>query len=225
MTAVRTDPGLVAEVSGLGPARYTFLPAGFTDNQVATGHVIFQGFSAENSGSTDNSLSTEGQQTGPAAGATIASLVLPAGTYVVSWTVGLGSGAVAAADTNNMQLTGLAAPLTAIIPAVANTEVPQPQVTLTTTGVTIAVKAIALATATAVYEAQLVATPVAAGFVRVYDGRGGPTSQIATCFLAELQSETEYLGDSGIECQRGLWVAATAASIALTVWYIVIQDE
>lgn len=225
MTAVRTDPGLVTEVSGLGPARYTFLPAGFTNGEVATGHVIFQGFSAENSGSADNSLTAENSVTGPAAGATITSLVLPAGTWVINWTVGLGSGAVAAADTNNMELTGLAAPLVAIIPAVANTQVPQPQVTLTTTGVTIAVKAIALATATAIYEAQLVATPVAAGFLRCYDGRSLPTSQISTCFLAELQSETEYLGDSGIECQRGLYVAATASSIAVTVWYLVIQDE
>lgn len=225
MTVVRSDPGLVADVSSLGPARYSFLPAGFADNQVATGHVIFQGFSAENSGATDNSLTAENSVTGPAAGATIASLVLPAGTWVISWTVGLGAGAVAAADTNNMELTGPAAPLVAIIPAVANTQVPQPPVTLTTTGVTVAVKAIALATATAVYEAQIVATPVAAGFVRFYDGRGAATSQVATSALGELASETEYLGDSGLELQRGLWVVATSPSIALTVWYLVVQDE
>lgn len=225
MTAVRTDSGLVIDVTSLGPAKHSYLAPGFVAQNVWTGHGILLGFSAENPGAVDNSLSAEATVTGPAAGATIASLVLPAGTWSISWTVGFGSGAVAAADTNNMQLTGPASALTAVIPAVANTEVPQPPVVLTTAGVTVAVKAIALGTATAVYEAQIVATPVANSALRLYDGRGAATAQVAVSQLAPLASETEWLGDSGTEIKQGLWAAAPAGGIAVTVFYLVLQDE
>lgn len=213
------------DVTSLGPAKHSFLPAGFPAQNVFTGHGILLGFSAENPGSADNALTAENTVTGPAAGATIASLVLPAGTWAVSWTVGYGSGAVAAAEQNNMQLTGPASPLTALVPAVANTEVPQQQVVLTTAGVTVAVKAIALGTATAVYEAQIVATPVAAGLLRVYDGRGAATAQVAVSSLQPLASETEWLGDSGTEIKQGLWAVAPAGGIAVTFFYLVLQDE
>ena len=225
MTVVRTDSGLVADVASLGPAKHSFLAAGFPAQNVFTGHGILLGFSAENSGATDNSLTASATVTGPAAGATIASIVLPAGTWQVGWTVGYGAGAVAAAEANNMQLTGSAAPVTAIIPAVANQQVIQQAVVFTTAGTTLAVKAINLATATAQYEAELVATPLVAGFMRLFDGRSGPTAQVATSQLPELGSQTEWLGDTGVELKQGLWVAATAPSIAVAVFYIVLQDE
>lgn len=225
MTVVRTDSGLVADVASLGPAKHSFLAAGFPAQNVFTGHGVLLGFSAENSGSADNSLTNSATVTGPAAGATIASIVLPAGTWLIGWTVGYGAGAVAAAEQNNMQLTGLAANLPAIIPGVANQQVIQQQVTLTTAGTTIAVKAIGAGTATAQYEAELTATPLVAGFVRCFDGRGAATAQVTTSQLPELGSQTEWLGDTGTEIKQGLWVAATAPSIAITVFYIVIQDE
>lgn len=225
MTLVRTDPGLVADVASLGPATIRFLPAGSPAQGVASGHVILLGFSAENSGSADNSLAGEGTATGPAAGATIASVVVPAGTYVVSWTVGYGAGAVAAAELNNMQLTGGPSNVVALIPAVANQQQAQAQVTVTTAGATLAVKAIGAGTATAVYEAQLVVTPVAAGFVRLYDGQNAPTVQAVTSFLAELATETEWFGDQGIELERGLYVAPSVSSIAITLYFVIVQDE
>jgi len=215
----------VADVASLGPAKHSFLAAGFPAQNVFTGHGILLGYSAENSGNTDNSLDNEGTVTGPAAGATIASIVLPAGTWVISWTVGFGAGAVAAADANNMQLTGIPTTLNAIIPAVANTQQIQQQVTFTTAGTTIAVKAIGAGTGTANYVAQLVATPTSAGFLRLYDGRQAPTTQVATAFLQEIASESEWFGDSGTELEYGLWVAATANSIAVTLFYIVLQDN
>jgi hypothetical protein len=48
---------------------------------------------------------------------------------------------------------------------------------------------------------------------------------VTTAFLAEIASESEWLGDSGTEIKQGLWVAATANSIAVTLFYIVLQDE
>lgn len=225
MTSQRSDSGADTDLTGLGPGGYVNLPAGFGSQQVLAGHGILVGYSWENSGSADNSITAEGTVTGPAAGATIASVVLPQGTWLISWTVGFGSGAVAAADTNNMQLTGLSGgSFVAVIPAVANTEVPQPQAEFTGAA-TIAVKAIALATATAVYEAQIVATPVTAGFVRIFDGAQQAGLQVATSYLPGPGFDTQSLPDKGIELKRGLVVAATSASIQGTVWFIALQDD
>lgn len=104
-----------------------------------------------------------GTATGPAAGGTIASVALPAGTFLVSWSVGLGAGAVAAADFDNMQLTLGAFALGSLNPAVANTVSPQSPAQLVGPG-TLAVKAIGAATATANYSAQISAAPVNSGY-------------------------------------------------------------
>lgn len=225
MTVQRSDSGQASDLTGLGPGGYVNLAAGFAPQEVLAGHGILVGYSWENSGSTANAIQAEGTVTGPAAGATIAQVVLSQGLWLISWTVGFGSGAVAAADTNNMQLTGqTGGPLTALIPAVANTEVPQPQVEFTGAA-TVAVKAIALATATAVYEAQIVATPVTAGFARIFDGAQQAGLQVATSYLPGPGFDTQSLPDKGIELKRGLYVAATSASITGTVWFIALQDD
>lgn len=225
MSVQRSDSGADSDLTSLGPGGYVNLAAGFAAGEVYAGHAILVGYSWENSGSADNSITAEATVTGPAAGATIAQVVLPQGTWLISWTVGLGSGAVAAADTNNMQLTGLSGgSLVAIIPAVANTEVSQPGAEFTGAA-TIAVKAIALATATAIYEAQIVATPVVAGFARIYDGAQQAGLQVATSYLPGPGFDTQSLPDKGIELKRGLYVAATSASITGTVWFIALQDS
>jgi hypothetical protein len=220
VTIARSDPGLVVDAASLGPAKRSFLPAGFTNGQVFTGLGILLGFSAENSGATDNSLDAAGQVTGPAANAVIASLVLPAGTYVVSWQVGYGPGAVAAVENDNMQLRGVPTPLTALIQPVANVEAAQTPVTFTTAGTTISVNAIAAGTATAQYEAQMVATPVVAGFARLYDSSQGTANQLASSYLGQVGSETEWFGDAGVQLLRGLFVAVTSPSIAIAVYYV-----
>lgn len=98
--------------------------------------------------------------TGPAAGTTIASVVLPAGTFLADWLTSYGAGAVAAADANNMQLLlGATVLLTSLSPAVANTVDQQATVQVVGPG-TLAVKTIGAATATANYAAQISATPV-----------------------------------------------------------------
>lgn len=107
------------------------------------------------------SAAVEGNATGPGALATIgtASVLLQPGTYTADWEVGFGAGAVAAADANNFRLFGIPAPVQAIIPAVANTTVPQQPVTFTlTTATTVGIQAIGAGTATANYSAQLTIT-------------------------------------------------------------------
>lgn len=225
MTAIRSDSGLTQDASALGPAGFANLAAGFPAQEVFAGHCILKGYSWENSGSADNSITAEGNATGPAAGATIAQVVLPQGTYLISWIVGYGAGAVAAAEQDNMQLTGLpGGNVTAIIPEVASQQVQQATVEFTGAA-TVAVKAIGAGTATAVYEAQIVAVPVTAGFVRIYDGQPAVGLQVAASYLPGPGSETRSTGTEGIELQRGLYVAATSASITGTVYFIALQDQ
>lgn len=103
----------------------------------------------------------EGSQTSPAAGTTIASVLVGPGTYSVSWEVSLG-GTVAAADANNFQLTDGTKSLTSVNPAAAGGPYPQETEVFVEAGAiaTIAVKNIALATTGAIYSAQMVVTPV-----------------------------------------------------------------
>lgn len=155
------------------------------------------------------SLTKQGTATGPGALATIASIAsVPAGTYSIEWTVGYGSGAVAAAEQNNMQLAGLpGGVLPAIIPAVANTTQPQQTVqdVVLTAPTTITVQSIGAGTATAVYEGQLVITPIAAG--------AGPTTVTLQLGDRILQfppaSGVQSLNDLKLEMQRDDVIALT----------------
>jgi len=99
---------------------------------------------------------SSGFVTGPGALATITSVVLQPGTYTANWIVGFGAGAVAAADANNFRLFGIPVPQQAVIPAVANTTVPQTPVTFTITSqTTIGIQSIGAGTGTANYAAEL----------------------------------------------------------------------
>lgn len=106
------------------------------------------------------SQSNEGTVTSPAAGATIASLTLPAGEYSISWLVGV-TGTIGAPEVNNFELTNGAA-LVAQSVNESSTTVNYPQaaqqVTIPAGGATVAVKAVGLGTVAAVYAAQLTAT-------------------------------------------------------------------
>jgi len=108
------------------------------------------------------SQQTEGSVTSPAAGATIASLTLPAGDWQLAWQVMVDiNGAVA--DDDNFGLFSGAVQLVGSESGHAP-GVPYPQepveVSLGAAGGTVAVKAIALGTVTAVYVAQLAAVPL-----------------------------------------------------------------
>lgn len=104
---------------------------------------------------------TEGSATSPAAGATIASLVLPSGGWTLTWIVQV-SGTVGAPEINNFQLFNGATLLDTSVNGNA-VGVPYQQlaseVQIPVGGATVAVKNNVLATVGAVYAAQLVATP------------------------------------------------------------------
>lgn len=114
------------------------------------------------------SLENEARVASPAAGATIASLALTGGEWIVSWIVAL-DGTVAAADENNFILTnGAATVAQSVNPGAVGGPWPQETQTVEVAfgGATVAVKALAAGTAGAGYSASLVATP--AGNVTAY---------------------------------------------------------
>lgn len=114
------------------------------------------------------SATGEGAVTNPGAGAAIASTpVVQPGTYTVTGTVYV-SGTVTGADGNNMKVSGTGSQVEILAyPGVANAPVPFSVVITTTAAGAITVAAVGAASgAAAVYDAVLVATPVATGTVR-----------------------------------------------------------
>lgn len=107
------------------------------------------------------SLENEARVAAPAAGATIASLALTGGEWVIQWIVAL-DGTVAAADENNFILTnGATTVAQSVNPGAVGGPWPQESQTVEVGfgGATVAVKALGAGTAGSGYSASLVATP------------------------------------------------------------------
>ena len=103
----------------------------------------------------------EGQQTSPAAGTTIVSLVLPSGGWTLNWLVQV-SGTVGAPEQDNFALVSAGTQLDVSINGIVAGQPYQQQaaqVQIPVGGATVLVRNVALATVGAVYAAQLVATP------------------------------------------------------------------
>lgn len=153
-----TDRGLVYSVRRLSAS-------GFTAGTVTAYNNGIEPVAAWTNNPLASTSNITGSVTSPGAGATIAQLQLPVGSYTVSWTVQL-SGTLGAADTNNFVLaqTGTGAPgnvLTAINSPTANT-FPQLPVTVTSTNANnfVKINTVGAGTVGAVYNAQMTITPI-----------------------------------------------------------------
>jgi hypothetical protein len=112
--------------------------------------------SAANPGSQNQSNGTVGTQATPAAGTTITSQAVGAGTYTVQWSVQISTATATLA--NNFGLYNGATLVATSMNSLAVGTYPQPPVTMVlSAGATIAIKAIASET-TATYVAQLITT-------------------------------------------------------------------
>lgn len=136
--------------------------------------------------STATPQDASGNVVAPAAGVDIVALTgLPAGTYVIEWTVGL-QGAAAAADADNFQLYDTAGNLLVSVNPGAAGDYPQLQTEVTVTaGAKIAVKSIGAGTAAVTYIADLVITP---------------TGEVET--IVELQDGSNVLGEATFRGER-----------------------
>jgi hypothetical protein len=124
---------------------------------------------------TDVTVDVSGNVVAPGAAATIATTAaLPAGTYTVTWEVGL-QGAAAAADSNNFQLVTTAGPVLASVNPGAAGAYPQPSTEVTVlAGQTVSIKSIGAGTAGVTYSAALSLDPTGQieTIVEVQDGNG-----------------------------------------------------
>ena len=165
------------------------------DQTILQGGGILSGWSLRDVNSTAPAA-VSGSVVAPAAGADIAALTgLAAGTYTVSWSVGL-VGAAAAADADNFELYDTAGNILASINPGAAGDYPQVGVEVTiAAGAKIAVKAIAVGTAGVTYTAQIAI--ITDGEVQtVCELQDGNNVLGEVAFSAD-KAITEHFGDNG----------------------------
>lgn len=123
----------------------------------------------------DATVDNSGSVVAPGAAATIATTAaLPAGTYAVTWSVGL-QGAAAAADANNFQLVDTAGQvLVSVNPGAAGDYIQAATEVTVLAGQTVSVKSVGAGTAGVTYSADLSLDPTQAieTIVEIQDGSG-----------------------------------------------------
>lgn len=138
----------------------------------------------------------DGTQAAPPANTIIAnSATLPAGDYLVAWTVELEGTVAQGTDNDNFQLRANAATqAVSVNPAVAGTYPQQSQVIRLTASGTIAIRNTLAGTAGSTYRAQIVITPSAPAQALIQDNQ-----QIVGTMGAQFGfSDTEFLDEEGI---------------------------
>jgi hypothetical protein len=153
---VNMGPGYVWTIYGGSPGEQISVQA-FTTPQMAQ--------SVPGPAGTAASTSATGSAADPIAGTVIASVALPAGTYVLNWDLIMG-GTVSGADQRNVQLL-VGATSVQIANNGSNGGVTYPQVPVTIVvpagGATVALATIGAGSGTATYNVQMTATPALAG--------------------------------------------------------------
>jgi hypothetical protein len=167
----------------------------------------------------DTLANVSGSAVAPAAGATIVTTpALAAGTYVVTWTVGL-QGAAAAADANNFQLfNGAAAVEVSVNPGVAG-EFPQAQAVFTvTSGATVSIKAVGAGTAAVTYSADLNLTPdgVVETIIELVSG----ADTVGVIGLSDATADTAWFGPAGPCLNNGLTLNVVAGACKGSVYVV-----
>lgn len=204
----------------VGGVQSLTVPLTSTNTTPIQGGGIFAGWSLRDA-IADTAASAEGSVVAPAAGAVIASQVIPnVGTYTVKWTVGL-QGAAAAADANNFQLfNGAAAVDVSINPGAAG-EYAQADVVLNVAaGSAVSVKAVGAGTAGVTYSAQISVIPngLIETVVEITDGQ----TVLGEVSLTDISSDTRWFGPAG-PCFEGA-VTLTAISGAFKGCIFVIPN-
>lgn len=173
-----------------------------TTQAIMPGSGVLAGWSIREA-VADTLANVSGNVVAPGAGAAIVTTpALAAGTYVVTWTVGL-QGAAAAADSNNFQLfNGAAAVEVSVNPGAAG-EYPQAQAVFTVAaGATVSVKAVGAGTAGVTYSADLNVTPdgVVETIIELVSG----ADTVGEIGLTDATADTRWFGPDGPILQNGL---------------------
>ncbi len=193
----------------------------FFNQDLLGGPVRLLGWSL-NDGAATNGLTQTGTANAPAAGATIASISLSSGEYLVKWTVEL-TGTPGAADVDNVALfTGPTQIATSInLGAVGNYPQNDAQATVIVGPSALTAKAIGNAAVGSVYKVTLNITAINGSSCNVQDGN----MNVLSLNLPQGGSDTRWIGDIGIEFHTSVSVQATLGVIQGALFCLLGGDD
>lgn len=172
--------------------------------------------------SADVTVDKSGSVVAPGAAATIATTVaLPAGTYMVTWSVGL-QGAAAAADANNFQLVTTAGQVAVSVnPGVAGDYLQAATEVTVLAGQTVSIQSIGAGTAGVTYSANLSLDPTQAieTIVEIQDGSG----IIGEASFQSNRSVTNDLGFPGVILSGQITLHVVSGKVTGAVY--VVSDQ
>ena len=187
-----------------------------TGQKIANGKCSLAGWSLRTV-ATQTSVETQGQANAPAANTAIATLLVPAGEWVITWTVMVG-GTVGAPEINNFELLQNAV----LVVGSENgnsVDLPYSQMAVTISvpagGQNVTINNVLLATVGSVYFAELAASPV--GGVAIAEITSG-SNVVAEIALAVGQADTRWFGSGGIEMPSDLTLAVRNGSMRGAVY-------
>lgn len=172
-----------------------------------------------NNGLAAASQPVTGTANAPAAGATIASVSLGNGSYLIEWTVEL-TGTPGVADVDNVQLLVGASVIADSSNLGAVGDYPQEEATgvVTFGPLTVAAKAIGAATAGSVYKVIMTITPLTLSTGTIKDGG----QQLGFISLPAGGNQTVWLSDIGIECRTELSVQTNLGTLNGVLYYTMV---
>lgn len=184
-------------------------------SRLVGGPVRLWGFQMSG-GQAAQGLTVDQSVAAPAAGAHVATIMLPNGSYQVEWTLEI-EAAGAAADLDNVQVFISATQVATSVNAGAVGTYQQEEISVTVTGgpLTLAFSAAGAASAGSVYKVEANITQVSDSQATIFDGGG----QVAFSDIAPGRVDSRWFGDIGLCVDTELRVLATAGAITGVLWY------
>lgn len=198
-------------------ARSLTVPASqsIAGSNLVGGPVRLKGWSLID-GTADVDLFVRNSANAPGAGATIASLALPAGDCLIEWELEL-TGTPGVGDIDNVQLsigpTAIARSVN--LGAVGNYPQNNAECGVPSGGLTLTATAIGAATAGSVYAVNITAIPQGQSQAKILDG-GQP---VGFPSMGEGRADTIWLGEEGVAIRTGLSVLSTQGVVTGVLWY------
>lgn len=194
------------------------VPVTSVDISELNGPCLLYGWSLREA-SGDATQENEGSVTSPGALATITTVSgIPAGNYLIEWTVEL-AGTLAAGDANNFELKdSVGNVLQSVNPPVAGQYAQQSVPVTLPAGASVTIEALAAGTVGAIYSAQLVVTPasITDAQVEISDGN----QALGESGMPVGGSDTQYFGFPGVTVRNTVSLHVVAGTVTGVVYLL-----